>query len=54
MATATITIRKFDSESDRDAVLGWDEGDIVYVVGVGLTYYDGQAWQIIANQGDLA
>ena len=54
MATATITIRKLPDETTRDAILGWEEGDLIYVEGIGFEYFDGNAWQTLANLGDIA
>lgn len=52
---AQITsIPVFADETARDAIVGWDEGDIIYVVGVGLEFYDGEAWQTVATLADLA
>lgn len=38
-----ITVRLLTQE-ERDAETGWDEGDLVYVTGVGLTAYTGDEW----------
>lgn len=48
MATGRASIAVYPSEEARDAITDWDEGDIVYVIGVGLTYWDGSAWQVVA------
>ena len=43
------------SEAARDAVLDWEEGDIVYCLAEHtLSFFDGTDWQTIANLGDLA
>ena len=42
-------------EATRDALTEWEAGDIVFCVTEGtLSYYDGEAFQTIANLGDLA
>jgi hypothetical protein len=40
----TVTIKTFADATARDAITGWDEGDLAYVLSVGLTVYDGAAW----------
>lgn len=50
---AHVSIITMASEVARDAIVGWDEGDMVYVIGVGLTFYDGAAWQILARIADI-
>jgi hypothetical protein len=44
----TVVIVVYPSAEARDALTDWEEGDIVYVIGVGLTYWDGSAWQVLA------
>lgn len=44
MATGSISIRVYPSTSARNAEGNWDEGDAAYVIGTGLTVYDGAAW----------
>lgn len=54
MATGQVTIRVFPDAAARDAVLGWDEGDLAYVIGTGLTIYGSDAaWHVLATLDDL-
>jgi hypothetical protein len=42
---------RYASEAARDAVSGWDDGDVVYVTGVGYTVFDGSEWSALGGGG---
>lgn len=44
----------FADSTARDAIVGWDEGDHVYILGVGMTVYDGAAWQSVASGAGIS
>lgn len=45
---AQISVITMADATARDAVTGWDAGDMVFLLDPGvLTYYDGEAWQVV-------
>lgn len=45
----------FADTNARDAISGWEEGDLCYVIGTGLMWYAGDAsWHTFADAADLA
>jgi hypothetical protein len=49
-----ITPITMASVAARDAVTGWDAGDMVFCVSEAvLTLYNGSAWVVIANLDDI-
>ena len=56
MGSYTVTITMFDLTAERDAITGWDEGDVVYVRETHRLYVweDDDAWHELARAEDLA
>ncbi len=52
MSTRVISAStRYASEAARDAASGWDEGDVVYVTGIGYTVFDGSTWGALGGSG---
>lgn len=52
--THLASIQVFATEQDRDDFTEWEDGDMAYVVGVGLTIFKTDTWEVIALVSDLA
>lgn len=48
------SIPVFADATARDAIVGYEDGDMAYLTGVGLTVYRGSAWVAIASSAGIA
>jgi len=47
---AHVSIETVVDETARDARTDWDEGDLIYISGVGFMFYgDDDAWHVLAE-----